>query len=271
MTNSQTQPIGIFDSGIGGLSVAQAVVSHLPNENIIYFGDTAHMPYGEKSTAALQSYAVKIAYMLLEQKCKVILIACNSASAAAYDLVKEYVGGKALVINVIDPLINHIKQNYAGKKLGLIGTKQTVNSQIYPKKIQALNLGIELQQRATPILAALIEEQFSNPQILDSILGEYLTHSALQEIDGLILGCTHYPVVKKQIEGFYKQAVNIIDSSDIVAQFVKHSLTEYRMLNEQNTPGTKHFYLSDYTESFEKTAKLFFKESIHLERYPLWD
>src|SRR3989338_7243529 len=101
-----SKPIGIFDSGIGGLTVAQALVEQLPNENIIYFGDTAHLPYGDKSTAAIQSYAVKITHMLLQQECKLILIACNSASAAAYELVKEYVGSKAVVMNVIDPVIH---------------------------------------------------------------------------------------------------------------------------------------------------------------------
>src|SRR5579862_6424001 len=107
-----SQPIGIFDSGIGGLTVAHAIVRQLPKENIIYFGDTMHLPYGEKSTAAIQAYAVKIAHMLLQQNCKMILIACNSASAAAYELVKEYVGGKAMVMNVIDPVIRHLKDKY---------------------------------------------------------------------------------------------------------------------------------------------------------------
>src|SRR4029078_1169976 len=117
-----TQPIGIFDSGIGGLTVAHSIVKFLPKENIIYFGDTAHLPYGDKSTAAIQSYAVKIAHMLLQQNCKLILIACNSASAAAYELVKEYIGSKAIVMNVIDPTIRWLKEHYAHKKIGLIGT-----------------------------------------------------------------------------------------------------------------------------------------------------
>src|SRR3989338_4271134 len=113
--HSPNQPIGIFDSGIGGLTVAHALVKHLPNENIIYFGDTAHMPYGDKSTAAIQAYSIKIAHMLLQQECKLILIACNTASAAAYELVKEYVGSKAVVMNVIDPIIHLLKNEYAKK------------------------------------------------------------------------------------------------------------------------------------------------------------
>src|SRR5580692_10047728 len=110
--DSSSQPIGIFDSGIGGLTVAHALVKHLPKENIIYFGDTAHLPYGEKSTSAIQAYSVKIAHMLLQQECKLILIACNSASAAAYELVKEYIGSKAIVMNVIDPVVKFLKEQY---------------------------------------------------------------------------------------------------------------------------------------------------------------
>src|SRR5476649_585550 len=124
--HTAAQPIGIFDSGIGGLTVAHAIVKHLPHENIIYFGDTAHLPYGDKSTAAIQAYAIKIAHMLLQQECKLILIACNSASAAAYDLVKEYIGSKAVVMNVIDPTVRLLKEKYAEKRIGLIGTRQTV-------------------------------------------------------------------------------------------------------------------------------------------------
>lgn len=124
----------IFDSGIGGLTLAHAITELMPNEPIIYFGDTAHLPYGDKSATAIQAYSVKICNLLLEKNCKLILIACNSASAAAYDLVKAYVGTKAIVVNVIDPVIHFLEQNRAGKTLGLIGTKQTINSSIYSQK-----------------------------------------------------------------------------------------------------------------------------------------
>src|SRR5438477_6819095 len=145
------KPIGLFDSGIGGLTVARAIVKTLPNENIIYFGDTAHLPYGDKSTAAIQAYSIKICDMLLKEGCKLILIACNSASAAAFDLVKEYVGSRAMVMNVIDPLVNYVRENFAQKHLGLIGTKQTINSQVHRKKIAALNINTRLSALATPL------------------------------------------------------------------------------------------------------------------------
>lgn len=274
MNHLPSQPIGIFDSGIGGLTVAHALVKHLPKENIIYFGDTAHMPYGDKSTAAIQAYAIKIAHMLLQQRCKLILIACNSASAAAYELVKEYIGSQAIVMNVIDPVIQVLKEKYPAKNIGLIGTRQTVSSSIYKKKIDDLNAGIALSSYATNLLASAIEE-FGNHEIIDALLKVYLAHPDLQHIDALVLACTHYPIIKERVLAHYKQTrgncgIDIIDSSDIIAQAVKKQLKKNNLLNENGT-STKHFYVSDYTDSFAANAKLFFGDDITLEHYPLWD
>lgn len=264
-----TRPIGIFDSGIGGLTVANALVKHLPKENIVYFGDTAHLPYGGKSAAAIQAYAVKIAHLLLQQECKLILIACHSASAAAFDLVKEYVASQAIVVNVIDPVIRLLKDNYPEKRIGLIGTRQTVNSHIYKKKVDELNLGLSLSSCATNLLASAIEE-FGNHRVIDALLEVYLSHPDLQNIDALVLACTHYPIIKDKISQHYKKHIEIIDSSEIVAKAVKKQLENNNLLNTDGI-STKHFYVSDYTESFAKTAKLFFGEDITLEHYPLWD
>lgn len=264
-----SRPIGLFDSGIGGLTVANAIVKHLPKENLIYFGDTAHMPYGDKSTAAIQAYAIKIAHMLLQQECKLILIACNSASAAAYELVKEYIATQSIVMNVIDPVIFFLKDKYPRKRIGLIGTRQTVNSSIYKKKIDDLNLGISLSSYATNLLASAIEE-FGNHSVIDALLEIYLAHPDLQNIDALVLACTHYPVIKTRIQRHYKKSIDLIDSSEIVAQAVKLQLENNNLLNANGT-SSKHFYVSDYTESFAMNAKLFFDEEIILEHYPLWD
>jgi glutamate racemase len=225
-----SNPIGIFDSGIGGLTVAHAVTTLLPNENIIYFGDTAHLPYGDKSSSAIQAYSIKICNVLLQQKCKVILIACNSASAAAYELVREYVGSKAKVINVIDPVIDYLSNTYPERTIGLIGTKQTVNSNIYRKKTDNLDKGITLKSLATPLLAPMIEEGFFNNNISESIIQEYLRHSELDEIEALILGCTHYPLIKKQIENYYQGKVTILDTSEIVAKSLEDYLSDNQML-----------------------------------------
>jgi glutamate racemase len=263
-------PIGIFDSGIGGLTVAHTITQLLPNENIIYFGDTAHLPYGDKSTAAIQAYSIKICNVLLQQKCKVIVIACNSASAAAYELVREYVGSKAMIINVIDPVVNFIGENFMEKTIGLIGTKQTVGSNIYLRKTNALNQDIQLKSLATPLLAPMIEEGFFNNNISQSIINQYLENPELSGIEALILGCTHYPLIKKQIEGFYHKSVSVLDTAEIVAKYLQKYLSDNQLLNTMNA-HIRHFYVSDYTTSFENSTKLFFGEQIHLEHYPLWE
>ncbi len=263
-------PIGIFDSGIGGLTVAHALTSVLPHEQLIYFGDTAHLPYGDKSTAAIQAYSVKICDLLIRQRCKVILIACNSASAAAYELVKEYVGSKAKVLNVIDPTVLYIGEKYAGKTIGLIGTKQTVNSNVYKKKVDALDKDITLQSLATPLLAAMIEEGFFNNTISESVISTYLSDPHLQEIEGLILGCTHYPLIKKQIEKFYDKKVDVLDTSELVALYVKNFL-HHNHLASPKLSGSHKFYVSDFTQSFEESTRIFFEKEVHLEHYPLWE
>lgn len=268
--NLKHRPIGIFDSGIGGLTVAHALTELLPNEQLMYFGDTAHLPYGDKSTAAIQAYSIKICDLLIRQNCKVILIACNSASAAAYELVKEYVGSKAKVLNVIDPTVKYVGEHYPGKTVGLIGTKQTVNSNVYKKKIDDLDCGIRLQALATPLLASMIEEGFFNNTISESVIGTYLSEPQLQNIDAIILGCTHYPLIKKQISDFYNNTVDVLDASQIVAAHVFEFLRASDLFSDALI-GDHKFYVSDFTQSFEESTRIFFERQVHLEQYPLWE
>jgi glutamate racemase len=267
-----TRPIGVFDSGIGGLTVARAVARVLPHERLVYFGDTAHLPYGDKSTAAIQAYSVKICDLLLKQQCKVILIACNSASAAAYELVREYVGSKARVLNVIDPIVAHVGQAYAGRTIGLIGTKQTVNSNVYRKKIDELDAGVQLQSLATPLLAPMIEEGFFDNSIAGNIIESYLTNPALEGIEALVLACTHYPLIKKQITDFYQGRTAVLDASDVVAAHVQHYLQQQNLAAQPGKASpVHHFYVSDFTRSFEESTRIFFGQEVHLEHYPLWE
>ena len=266
------QPIGLFDSGIGGLTVARAVAQRLPHERLVYFGDTAHLPYGDKSTAAIQSYAVKICDLLLRQHCKLIMIPCNSASAAAYDLVREYVGSKARVLNVIDPIVAFVGQRYAGRAVGLIGTKQTVNSNAYKKKIDALDVGIDLRSLATPLLAPMIEEGFFQNKISDDIIASYLAHPALAGIEALVLACTHYPLIKPQIDAFYGGKVAVLDASEAVAAHAAAYLEAENLLAAPAaTAPAHHFYVSDFTPAFEQSTRLFFGQEVQLELYPLWE
>lgn len=270
MTISPDRPIGIFDSGIGGLTVAHAIKHLLPNESLIYFGDTAHLPYGDKSEAAIQAYSVRIADALVKKGCKVIVIACNSASSAAYELLKEYVRG-IKIINVIDPMVDWVVANFAHAHIGLIGTKRTVQSGIYTRKINEAGRSITLQQLATPLLAPMIEEGFFNNQISHEIITQYLTAPELAGIEALILACTHYPLIRNEIAAYYgNKNVSILDSSEIVALALNKYLTETGLLCPTQK-GADQFLVSDYTESFEAATRLFFGERVHLESHPLWN
>ncbi|MBT1702719.1 glutamate racemase [Chryseosolibacter indicus] len=264
------QPIGIFDSGIGGLTVAHAIKKLLPNEQMIYFGDTAHLPYGDKSEAAIQAYSIRITDILLKKGCKVIVIACNSASSAAYELLQEYVNRNIHIINVIDPMVDLVTQNFGNKQVGLIGTKRTVQSGVYAKKIAEASKGITLKSLATPLLAPMIEEGFFNNQISHEIIAQYLSDAELQNIEGLILACTHYPLIKKQIDEYYNGKMSILDSSEVIAKALKTYLENENLLNTGDVLND-HFLVSDYTESFESSARLFFHESVQLEKHALWN
>ncbi len=259
--------IGVLDSGIGGLTVAKAILNRRPDAKLVYFGDTAHFPYGEKSESAIQSYVIKIANLLLFKGCDVIVLACNSASASAYDLLTSYVGSKAVVINVIDPVVELVNNEFSGK-VGLIGTKRTVDSGVYASKLGVHNK-VQLGSLATPLLAPMIEEGYFNNEISTAVIDEYLGQEALSGISGLILGCTHYPLVKSNVEAYYQGKVKVIDSAEEVAKKIE-------VLNSPaETSGDEvishEFFVSDYTDSFQKSTSTFFGQEIELELYPLWD
>jgi glutamate racemase len=262
-------PIGIFDSGIGGLTVARAIRQRLPHESIVYFGDTAHLPYGDKSEAAIQAYSVKIADVLLKKGCKAIVIACNSASSAAYDLLREYVHKDVKVINVIDPMVELVTQQFAGKTVGLIGTRRTVQSDIYGRKVGNSGLHITIHSLATPLLAPMIEEGYFNNKISHEIIEEYLRDDSLRGIEALVLACTHYPLIKNEIAAFYKGKVAVLDSSEVVAEALHSYLSVSNLLN--TAEAVDSFLVSDYTDSFESSTRLFFQKPVHLEKYPLWN
>jgi len=265
-TKTQNSPIGIFDSGVGGLTIAHAISNLLPKESIIYFGDSAHLPYGDKSATTIIHYSQRIVDFLLAQNCKLILIACNSASSAAYDTLTSYIGSRAILLNVIDPIIKHINANLAKKNIGIIGTKQTISSKAYQDKIAALNKNIKVRGLATPLLTPAIEENFSTHKIIDAIISEYLSRGELQNIDALILACTHYPIIKDRISAFYNNKIDIINSTEIIAHSVKQQLADNNLLSANNN-AQHRFYVSDLTESFQHKAGMFFGDSINLKLY----
>ena len=261
-------PIGIFDSGIGGLTIAHALKEKLPNENIIYFGDTEHLPYGEKSKIAIQEFSKKITKFLLDKKCKTIIIACNSASSVAYGCVKE-IAGNTTVFNVIQPVVDKVVRQYSEYNIGVIGTKATIKSNIYEKEIKALFSSTKVSSLATPLLAPMIEEGFINEDISHTIIANYLSNKQLADIDHLILACTHYPLIHQEIKDYYKGTVNVIDSANIVVEHIAQQLKKDNLLNDINQTE-HHFYVSNYTESFEKSAKFFFKEDLKLKEVQLF-
>lgn len=259
-------PIGIFDSGIGGLTVAGAITRALPNENIIYFGDTAHMPYGDKSPELIKRYSRQIAEFLISKGSKAIVIACNTASSLAFKEVTAIANKHAIpVINVIDPVSEYVTQKFSKKKIGVIGTKGTINSGIYPKKIKKLDKTANVTSLATPLLAPMIEEGFFNNNISRTIIHSYLSKKNIVNADVVILACTHYPLIKKDIIQFYGKKAEVVDSSDVVAAYVQNVLKKHDLLNTSKHKVSHKFFVSDYTESFEKSTRFFFGEQIELK------
>jgi len=251
-------PIGIFDSGIGGLTIAYTLKKKLPNESFIYFGDTKHLPYGDKSEKAIKQYSLSIAFFLKSKKCKAIIIACNSASSVAYKHIKRHIKDIP-VYNVIDPVIDGLKHQDDIKKIGVIGTKATIKSKVYEEKINHLYKSIKVVSLETPLLAPIIEEGFFNHDISKS----------LKNINALILACTHYPLIKDEINKFFNSKIYIIDSTEIITQHIKEELNklEIRSLSKNSN---YHFIVSNYTKSFEESASFFFKENIKLEEIDIW-
>ncbi len=260
-------PIGIFDSGIGGLTIAHAIKNKLPNESLIYFGDTKHLPYGEKSEQAIKDYSLKIAEFLKKNNCKAIIIACNSASSTAYYHIKKNINSIP-IYNVIDPIVSFISKKYFNKKIGVIGTKATIQSGIYEDKLLDKNSSLFVASLETPLLAPMIEEGFFNQEISSTIIKNYLNDKKLDKIDILVLACTHYPLIQNEIISFYNK-IDVIDSSEIIADYIHEELYKSKLLNQANKPKF-NFIISNFTESFSKSANIFFKENISLEENDIW-
>ena len=263
------QPIGIFDSGVGGLTVAHAVKQALPGESIVYFGDTAHLPYGDKSAESIRSYSERITRFLLEDhNAKAILVACNSASASAFDFLKKQFHDKTILIDVIDPVVSYLGScNF--KKIGVIGTKRTISSGTYEKKLKVSSPATNVISLATPLLVPMIEEGFIFDDISNAIIRAYLSNQSLTGIEALILGCTHYPIIKNQISKIFNFNVDVIDSGKIVSGIVKEALDVKNLLNSSGKQKDL-FFVSDYTPYFEKIARMFFEGKINLQKADIW-
>jgi glutamate racemase len=262
------QPIGIFDSGVGGLTVAHAIKQILPGESLIYFGDTAHLPYGDKSAESIIYYSKRITEFLLEHNSKVVLVACNTASASAFDTLKKEFEGKTILIDVIDPVVEYLGARKFDK-IGVIGTKRTISSGTYEKKIKEKSPSTSVVSMATPLLVPMIEEGFIFDDISNAIIRAYLQTGSLAGIQALILGCTHYPIIKNQISKIFNFDVEVVDSARIVSILLRETLEKNNLLNNSGIVRDQ-FFISDYTTYFEKIAKMFFEGEINLQKADIW-
>jgi len=254
--NLKKLPIGMFDSGVGGLTVVKAVHEKLPAESIIYFGDTAHVPYGNKSKQRIEQLSTIITSFLVKQKVKLIVVACNTASSYALETLQK--NFNVPIIGVIEPGVNAA---IAAKpeKIGIIGTPGTISSKSYENAIRKRNKTVKIFSLACPLFVPLIEEGWfkSNRPIVTQIAHKYLKPFQEKDIDTLILGCTHYPLLTPIIKDVVYSKVNIIDSAKSTANDVKRALITYAMMNDSgNTPVYK-FYVSDSVEKFVSLAGKF--------------
>jgi glutamate racemase len=265
------KPIGIFDSGIGGLTVARAIAESLPGSPIVYFGDTAHLPYGEKSGDLIRRYASRITEELLTMGCGAIVIACNSASTNALEVVREVAGPEVPVIDVVSPVVHQVASTFQEGRIGIIGTRATIASGWYQRLLEAE--GFEVVAKATPLLASAIEEGFHEGSVSSALVEAYLGGTEFSEIDALILGCTHYPLIAEQIAAQLPDGVKIIDSATAVAVSLRNSMSSGPVAEQQTTTFTQvdqRFLVSDLTQSFARGAQRFFGDRIELEERKLW-
>ena len=260
--------IGVFDSGLGGLLTARYIKSLAPQARILYYGDTAHLPYGDKSPRQVQAYAREIVRFLLAAGAEGIVIACNTASAVAREVVWNEAGGRP-VWDAITAILEQFERYPPEFPLGIIGTYTTIQSGIYGTAIRSRWSEARVTEESTPLLVPLIEEGFADHPATRLILHTYLSSPALQEIRSLLLACTHYPLLIDAIQAYYTQNATkcrIYNSAEILAQSVVSALSDPSPASEK--PEEDTFWVSDYTERFARLAERFWGEPILLQKAP---
>lgn len=245
--------------------MASSVHDLLPREALLYYGDTLHMPYGEKSQKSIEQYSLRIAEHLLEQGAKALVIACNSASATASEAVRRLAGDSVPVIDVINPAVGALAEMKQDIRVGVIGTKATIRSEVYPDRITALLPSAQVQCLETPLLAPIVEEGLADGPISREVLRHYLGHPTLQDIDCLILACTHYPLLQNEVEAHYQGRVNVLDSARLTAQAVQEALKKTGSARQSEERSAHRFLISEHTAAFAENAQRFFGGDIQLE------
>jgi len=249
------KPIGIFDSGLGGLTVLKALEKELPDESFIYFGDTAHLPYGTKSIQTILSYSNQIAEFLLKHDVKLIIIACNTASSIATTSLREKFS--IPIFGVIKPCIKKAISFYRGGKIGIIGTESTISSNSYVNTFMQLSPKIEIIQRACPLFVPLIEENWINQPTTIEIAEIYLKIFEKKQLDALILGCTHYPIMESLIQQIIGDSVKLISSGPPIASHINKFLTKNKIKSDNKHTKTESFFVTDSPEKFTQLGSQF--------------
>lgn len=252
--DNHAAPIGVFDSGVGGLTVAREIMRQLPSENLVYFGDTARVPYGSKSKNNIIRYSRQIINFLRTKEVKAIVIACNTASALALDVVREE--SDIPIIGVVEPGARAARAVTKTGKIGYIGTEATVQSAMYEKIIHSVAPDVSVVGKACPLFVPLVEEGFAKHQVSDEIIDYYLASVKDSDIDSLILGCTHYPLLRSKIREYMGDKIVLVNPAYETAMDLKHLLEERGMMNRNASEEwpSYSFYVSDAADKFKRFA-----------------
>ncbi len=254
MENRKTAPVGVFDSGVGGLTVAREISRQLPNENIVYFGDTARVPYGSKSQNTIIRFSEQIIRFLKTKDVKAIVIACNTASALALDAVRDEFD--LPIMGVVIPGARAAVEATKNRIVGVVGTDATVQSGMYTKVIHGMAPDITVIEKACPLFVPLVEEGFKEHPVTGEIIEYYLESMRSTDIDAMILGCTHYPLLRSRIREYMGDKIQIVNPAYETAMDLKRLLKEQGMANDGATPQHSRysFYVSDAAEKFRRFA-----------------
>ncbi len=255
MNSQKDKPIGVFDSGIGGLTVVKRITAAMPNENIVYFGDTARVPYGSKSNETVIQYSIENTQFLMEKDIKALVVACNTASSVAIPALKQKFN--LPIIGMIESGSSYAVSETKNKKIGVIGTRATIYNKAYRKEINKINKKIEVYEIACPLFVPLAEEGWMTHKATYTIAEEYLTDLKLVDVDTLVLGCTHYPILVNVIQDVVGDKVKLIDSGVAAAIAVKKELTKLDLLTNSSSLGNVEYYVSDIPTKFKDIAQLF--------------
>ncbi len=262
------KPIGVFDSGIGGLTVVKRLASTLQNESIVYFGDTARVPYGSKSNSTVIEYSIQNTKFLLQKNIKALVVACNTASSIAIpDLKKMF---DIPIIGMIEPGSRMALKKSKSNKIGVIGTRATINNLAYSNEIKKLNNSAQVIEKPCPLFVPLAEEGWIKHKATYEIAEEYLKELREVGIDTLVLGCTHYPILSEVIQEVIGSNVTLIDSGVASSEVIKSELEKLNLLSNSDQPGVQEYYVSDIPAKFKEVAELFLGREIdHVHKVDL--